>query len=136
MASEAEFPGNLIPKSELAAGVSGDGGLPVGSDLSLSIGQRRSRPRRRSESGVADAASLGQVAEMLTLLKRHEIQVLRGAGHGQAEVATLSGVSERTVRRVEDEPRVAAVDDGAERTKRQMGGQRRRKRSGRCWFRS
>ncbi len=43
---------------------------------------------------------------MLDMMKRHEIQVLRNAGHSQAEVAELAGVSERTVRRVEGEPPV------------------------------
>jgi len=37
---------------------------------------------------------------MIEMLKRHEIQVLRRAGHTWQEVATLSGVSGRTVRRV------------------------------------
>ena len=37
---------------------------------------------------------------MLSLLKRHEIQVLLKAKHTQANVANLVGVSERTVRRV------------------------------------
>ena len=43
------------------------------------------------------------------MMKRHEIQVLRRAGHAQFEVAKLVGVSERTVRRVEDEPAVTSV---------------------------
>ena len=54
-------------------------------------------------------------------MKRHEIQVLRKAGHGQTEVAQLTGVSEDTVRRVEREPSVAHVDDAAERRRRQVG---------------
>jgi len=36
---------------------------------------------------------------MIDMLKRHEIQVLRRAGHTLAEVATLSGVSVGTVDR-------------------------------------
>ena len=43
------------------------------------------------------------------MLKRHEMQVLRRAGHTWAEVAALSGVSVGTARRVAAE---AAVDDG------------------------
>lgn len=37
------------------------------------------------------------------MLKRHEIQVLRRAGHTLAEVAAFSGASIGTVRRVVDE---------------------------------
>ena len=40
---------------------------------------------------------------MIDMLKRHEIQVLRRAGHTLTEVAQLSGVSVRTVRRVVEE---------------------------------
>jgi transposase len=55
------------------------------------------------------------------MLKRHEIQVLRKAGHDQAEVARLAGVSEQTVRRVEREAEVAHVDDAGERRRRKIG---------------
>jgi DNA-binding XRE family transcriptional regulator len=48
---------------------------------------------------------------VLDTLKRHEIQVLRRAGHSQAEVAKLAGVSERSVRRIDEEPSVETVDD-------------------------
>jgi transposase len=58
---------------------------------------------------------------MLTVLKRHEIQVLNKAGHKQAEIARLAGVSERSVRRVIQEDAVATVDDAAERSKRNIG---------------
>ena len=37
---------------------------------------------------------------MIDMLKRHEIQVLRRAGHTLTEVAALSGASIGTVRRV------------------------------------
>ena len=55
------------------------------------------------------------------MLKRHEIQVLRRAGHTWAEVAALSGVSVGTVRRVAAEAAVATVDNAAERGRRQIG---------------
>jgi len=58
---------------------------------------------------------------MIDMLKRHEIQVLRRAGHDQADVAALAGVSVRSVRRVDDEPPVAEVDDDAERARRRIG---------------
>ena len=58
---------------------------------------------------------------MIELLKRHEIQVLRRAGHSQPEVARLAGVSERSVQRVEAEPAVSHVDTAAERMERKIG---------------
>lgn len=58
---------------------------------------------------------------MINLLKRHEIQVLRRAGHSLPDVASLAGVSVRSVQRVEDEPPVSHVDDLAERVRRKVG---------------
>ena len=58
---------------------------------------------------------------MIEMLKRHEIQVLRRAGHTWKEVAALSGVSVRTVRRVAAEAAVTTVDNAAERVRRQVG---------------
>jgi hypothetical protein len=45
---------------------------------------------------------------MIEMLKRHEIQVLRRAGHTWAQVAELAGVSVRTSRRVTVEDCVVA----------------------------
>lgn len=58
---------------------------------------------------------------MLDMLKRHEVQVLRKAGHNQLEVSALTGVSERSVRRIEAEPVVMDVDTSAERRRRRVG---------------
>jgi transposase len=58
---------------------------------------------------------------MIDMLKRHEIQVLRRAGHTWMEVAALSGVSVRTARRVAEEAAVTTVDNAAERARRQVG---------------
>ena len=55
------------------------------------------------------------------MLKRHEIQVLRRAGHTWKEIAALSGVSVRTVRRIAAEAAVTTVDNAAERARRQVG---------------
>jgi transposase len=55
------------------------------------------------------------------MLKRHEVQVLIGAGHTQGEVASFSGISERAVRRIAGEAAVQHVDDGAERQARRIG---------------
>ena len=43
------------------------------------------------------------------MLKRHEIQVLRRAGHTLKEVAKLTGVSQSSVQRVEAEPAVVTL---------------------------
>jgi transposase len=58
---------------------------------------------------------------MLSMLKRHEVQVLLSAGHTQAEVAKLASVSERSVRRIADEVPVVHVDDGAARKESGIG---------------
>jgi transposase len=58
---------------------------------------------------------------MLGMLKRHEIQVLRRAGHSQTETAKLAGVSERSIRRVESEAAVTVTDTAAERRRRRIG---------------
>jgi transposase len=58
---------------------------------------------------------------MIDMLKRHEIQVLRRAGHSQLEGATLAGVSRRSVQRVEGEATVTQVDTAREREARGVG---------------
>lgn len=58
---------------------------------------------------------------MISLLLRHEIQVLLRAGHAEAEVAARVGVSVRTVRRVIAEGTVTHADDAIERRERKIG---------------
>src|ERR1700737_3902673 len=58
---------------------------------------------------------------MIDMLKRHEIQVLRRAGHSLDEVAELAGVSRRSVVRVDAEAPVTCVDNEAERARRDVG---------------
>jgi len=55
------------------------------------------------------------------MLKRHEVEVLLKAGHRKAEVAGLTGVSLRSVKRIAEENPVVHVDDVAERGKRRIG---------------
>jgi transposase len=55
------------------------------------------------------------------MLKRHEIKVLRKAGHSMSEVAKLAGVSLRSVKRVTKEGGIEHVDDPAERRQRGIG---------------
>src|SRR5512134_4072008 len=58
---------------------------------------------------------------MISMLKRYAIQILRQAGHTQAEVAVFTGVSEREVRRVEREPEVQEMEDSAIRREKGVG---------------
>ena len=55
------------------------------------------------------------------MLKRHEVEILLKAGHAKTEVARLSGVSLRSVKRIAEERPVEHVDDGRERVQRQIG---------------
>src|SRR5579864_2361026 len=58
---------------------------------------------------------------MHEMLKRHAIQVLRTAGHSQADVAERLKVSERAVRTIEAEASIVTIDDVAERKRRGIG---------------
>ena len=58
---------------------------------------------------------------MLDMLKRHEVEILLKAGHAKTEIARLSGVSLRSVKRIAEESPVLQADDGVERRKRQIG---------------
>ena len=59
--------------------------------------------------------------EMLPLLVRHEIQVLRRAGHSQADVAARTGASISAVRRIEREGGIIHADDAAAHRERSIG---------------
>ncbi|MEW5742087.1 MAG: helix-turn-helix domain-containing protein [Myxococcota bacterium] len=54
------------------------------------------------------------------MTKRHSVAVLRAAGLQQREVAELTGVSERSVRRIEVEPVIESLDDAVERARRSI----------------
>src|SRR4051812_28192428 len=58
---------------------------------------------------------------MIDMVRRHEIQVLRRAGHTLAETAKLVGVSQSAVQRVEAERRVTSFDTEVERERRRIG---------------
>jgi transposase len=58
---------------------------------------------------------------MIDMLKRHEIQVLRRAGHSLEEVVKLAGVSQSSVQRVEAEAGVTTLDTVGERARRRIG---------------
>jgi hypothetical protein len=65
--------------------------------------------------GASEAEQMGRPKRevMLPLLKRHEIQVLRRAGHSRAEVARLP-IAARVVRRLLVSARRAHVEVAAE----------------------
>ncbi len=58
---------------------------------------------------------------MIDMVRRHEIQVLRRAGHALAEIAKLVGVSQSTVQRIEAEDGVTSLETEAERARRRVG---------------
>jgi transposase len=58
---------------------------------------------------------------MIDMVRRHEIQVLRRAGHTLEDVARRVGVSQSAVQRVEAEPAVQSFDTEQERQRRQVG---------------
>jgi len=55
------------------------------------------------------------------MVRRHEIQVLRRAGHSLVETAKQVGVSQSSVQRVEAEPPIVSFDKHAEVAKRGVG---------------
>ena len=55
------------------------------------------------------------------MVRRHEVQVLRRAGHSLAETAQLVGVSQRSARRLAAEAPVTSFDTEAERGQRRIG---------------
>ena len=59
--------------------------------------------------------------EVITMLKRHEVQVLVKAGHEQEEIRRLAGVSVRSIRRIAAERPVAEVDDVSARAATRVG---------------
>lgn len=63
----------------------------------------------------------GVVEQMEPLLTRHNVQILRQAGHTQGEVAIYTKVGLRTVQRIDRESPVENLDDMAERKKRRIG---------------
>jgi transposase len=62
-----------------------------------------------------------QPTEVISQLKRHEIQVLLKAGFSVTDVAQRSETSADTVRRVRSEEAVTHTDDGAARKARRVG---------------
>jgi transposase len=58
---------------------------------------------------------------MIDMVRRHEIQVLRRAGHSLDETAKLVGVSQSSVQRIGTEPAVTTFDTDAERARREVG---------------
>ena len=82
---------------------------------------------------VEGMSGRGKPEDMLPPLKRHELQVLRRAGHSQAGVARLAEVSVRTVRRVDEESSVVEADAHKQVRNAASGGRRRPSRCARSW---
>jgi len=95
---------------------------------------RRSVERIEGEKPVAKPTKAGrrevqldgrrrraQPEPMLSLLKRHEVQVLRRAGLSRPKIAALTDVSVRTIRRIEKEDKVATLDEREARASRGVG---------------
>ncbi len=64
---------------------------------------------------------LSEQGEMLSLLKRHEIQVLLRAGFAATDVAKRAKVSDDSVRRIQREDAVEHTDDSAAHAQRRIG---------------
>jgi transposase len=58
---------------------------------------------------------------MIDMLERHEVHVLRRAGDTWKDIAALSGVSVRTVRRIAAETDITTIDNATARARRQVG---------------
>lgn len=71
---------------------------------------RAPRPPAGGQAHGPPPEEAAHAALMLPALTRHDIQVLRQAGVPQDKVATVTGTSIRSVRRIEEEPAVVALD--------------------------
>jgi len=82
-------------------------------------------PTCRPEGGVPDPGSpvpaIGDGEGMWTMFKRSGVQLLLRAGVAQAEITRVTGVSERAIRRIRDEPPVETTDDRTARQARAIG---------------
>jgi len=63
----------------------------------------------------------GEVDSVKSLMDRHTVQILLKAGHTQNEVAQLSGICIRTVRKISQESPIENIDDNTEIKKRRIG---------------
>jgi transposase len=63
----------------------------------------------------------GEVGPVKPMITRHNVQILRQAGHIQEEVAEFTRTGLRTVQRIDYEPPVGDLDDKAEMKRRRIG---------------
>jgi transposase len=98
---------------------------------------RRSVQRIEEEAGIGGAAAHGRRAgrgvrldgrrrrgqreSMHSLLKRHEVQVLRRAGLDRPKVEAVTGVSVRSIRRIDEEEPITSLDQREASKARRMG---------------
>jgi transposase len=71
----------------------------------------QARPPKTASVSSLDPSSVAGSEVMLNKLKRHQIQVLRRAGHTLDEVAKLAGVSQKSVQRVSAEVPIATLEE-------------------------
>lgn len=55
------------------------------------------------------------------MVRRHEARLLRKAGRSQKDVGVITGVAERSIRRIEREAPAEGFDDASERKRRKIG---------------
>lgn len=87
----------------------------------LSVKQTDRLNDSRPQSPYADDGTPVKEVPVVTLLKRHEVQVLLHAGLEQARVSEVADVAVRTVQRIAQESAVEHIDDEAERAHRRIG---------------
>jgi len=77
----------------------------------------KSRGKRSGGASLSslDPRSVAGSEVMLNKLKRHQVQVLRSAGHTLDEVAKLTGVSSKSVQRISDEAPITTLEESQHR---------------------
>jgi transposase len=77
--------------------------------------------RAKREVRLASCRHHGQHEPMFSQIKRAEVQVLRRAKISRTKVAALTGVSVRSIRRIEKEAAITSTDDRAVRKEHHVG---------------
>jgi transposase len=80
-----------------------------------------SAEKGRSPLGCVRSDATTERTTMFDMLHRHAVQVLAAAGVKQARIREVTGVSERTIRRIAREPAVKGPDDAAEHGRGKVG---------------
>jgi len=114
--SEAQSTGaGGAERGELAV----DGASGGASDAAT--GKLTSWTEGRSPSGCVGPDATTERTTMFDMLHRHDVQTLLAAGVTQSRIRELTGISERTIRRIGAEPAVDCIDDLRVRRQRRVG---------------